>query len=138
MNLGLKGKVGIITGSSRGIGKACALALAQEGCKLVLCARNSETLKQTAAELQSKNVEVCSVVSDIAESNGSEKVFQAAVQAFGTVDVLVNNVGGSIGSDFLGTSDSQWQQTFDLNLFGAIRLCRLAIPVMREKGKGRN
>jgi 3-oxoacyl-[acyl-carrier protein] reductase len=137
MDLGLNGKVGIITGGSRGIGKACAQALAQEGCNLVICARNEETLEQTASVLQAEGIRVCPVVSDISESGGSEKVFQAAIQAFGTVDILVNNVGGSIGSDFLGTSDSQWQQTFDLNLFSTVRLCRFSIPVMQAKGQGR-
>ncbi len=137
MDFGLKGKVAVITGSSRGIGKACALALAKEGCTLVICARGQDVLEQTAADLRARGVAVCAVVADITAVTGAEHVHQAAMQAFGAVDIVVNNVGASRAGDILSTSDVEWQETFNLNLFSAIRLCRLAIPAMRNGQWGR-
>lgn len=139
MDFGLKGKVALITGASRGLGKASALMLAREGCSLVICARGKDVLKQTADELRTQEVEgkVHTVVCDMASATGPQAVFDAAIEAFGTVDILVNNVGVAISGDILTLTDADWQGNFDLNVFGAIRLCRLTVPVMRNRGWGR-
>lgn len=136
MDLGLRGKVALVTGSSRGIGRAIATGFAHEGCRVSICARGRETLEQTAAGLRETGTEVLATATDLAKAAGIEQVVNETLKAFGRVDILVNNVGGSRGGDFLLTGDDDWQMALDLNLFAAIRASRLAIPRMQEQGGG--
>jgi 3-oxoacyl-[acyl-carrier protein] reductase len=137
MDLGLKGKVAIVTGSSRGIGKAIATALAAEGSRVALCARTAETLEQTARSLTSGGAVVRAVPADLGSPDGPARLVAETVQAFGRVDILVNNVGGArAAGPFLDTPDGVWQGTVDLNLMAAARCSRLVVPEMQKAGGG--
>ena len=139
MDLGLTDKVAIVTGSSRGLGLASARALVAEGCRVCLCARGEERLAEAALEVEAvakrPNL-VATVQADVSTKDGVERVIEKAVDAFGGLDVLVNNVGRAGGSDILDTSDAEWQAAFDETLFPAIRASRLAVPHMRQRGGG--
>ena len=136
MDLGLKGKAALITGSSRGIGRGIALELAREGCRVVLCARGKDALESVAAEVHTLGGEAVAICADVTTAGGVRKAVEAALTAFGAVDVLVNNVGGSTGSSFLETSEEDWQRAIDLNLLPAVRASRLVVPSMRARGRG--
>lgn len=137
MDLQLRDKVAIVTGSSRGLGRASAEALAAEGCAVCLCARNAAPLEQAADEIRAASgSRVLAVAADVMTAVGVRLVLDRTVEAFGGVDILVNNVGGSRGSDLLDTTDEDWQATFDATLFPAIRASRAVVPHMRRRGGG--
>ena len=139
MDLGLTEKVAIVTGSSRGLGLASARALVAEGCKVCICARGEERLAEAAVEVEAvarKPGMVLAVQADVSTPAGVERVIDRAVETFGGVDILVNNVGKAGGSDLLDTSDAEWQAAIDETLFPAIRASRLAVPLMRQRGGG--
>jgi 3-oxoacyl-[acyl-carrier protein] reductase len=139
MDLGLTDKVAIVTGSSRGLGLASARALVAEGCRVCLCARGEERLAEAALEVEAvakrPNL-ITTVQADVSTNDGVERVIERAVDTFGGLDVLVNNVGRAGGKDLLDTSDAEWQAAFDETLFPAIRASRLAVPHMRQRGGG--
>ncbi|MDI6857906.1 MAG: glucose 1-dehydrogenase [Dehalococcoidia bacterium] len=132
MDLGLAGKAAIVTGSSRGIGRAIALALAGEGCDVVLCARGEAALRDAEAEVGRRGVRTLAVAVDVTQRDGVETLVRRAVDAFGRVDVLVNNVGGS----FAGDEDDAWDASYRANLLAAVRATRLVAPHMRRQGGG--
>jgi 3-oxoacyl-[acyl-carrier protein] reductase len=132
MDLGLRDKVAIVTGSSRGIGRAIALGLAEEGCHLVLCARGEERLRQAAQDIEVKGVRALPVVADITKAEDMERLVQAAADAFNHIDILVNNASSYIGED----SDQAWQSTFETNIMAIARLTRLVVPHMQRAGGG--
>jgi 3-oxoacyl-[acyl-carrier protein] reductase len=139
MDLGLTDKVAVITGSSRGLGLASARALVAEGCRVVLCARGAETLAEAALEVEAaarRPNMISAVQADVSTQAGIDLVIGRAVDTFGGLDVLVNNVGKAGGSDLLGTSDAEWQAAFDETLFPAIRASRAAVPHMKARGGG--
>jgi 3-oxoacyl-[acyl-carrier protein] reductase len=138
MELGLEGKVALVTGASKGIGRAVADALAAEGCRVVLCARGEEELEAAAEEIRAAGGDAHAVAADMSEANEVERVAQETVSRFGTVDVLVNNAGG-IGSpsSFEEISDEEWLWVLELNLLSAVRMTRAVLPHMRERGWGR-
>ena len=136
MNLELNGKTAVVTGSSRGIGNRIALAFADEGANLCVCARNKEGLQSALEQLNGKGVEVESVVADVTTVEGATAVVDAAVNRFGGVDILVNNVGGSIWTPFQEISEDEWTEIFDRSFFSAVRVTRAAMPVMEQRGKG--
>src|SRR5687768_13430611 len=143
MDLQLQGKAAIVTGSSRGLGLASAKALAAEGCHVCLCARGAEALDQAAAVLGSDprtgtgvRPQVITVAADLSTAGGTEKVVKATLDAFGAIDILVNNVGTAKGSDIVNTADAEWQEAFDHTLYPAIRMSRLVVPHMRKQGGG--
>ena len=139
MDLGLRGKVAIITGSSRGLGLATARALVAEGCHVSISARGEAALTEAAQALTSSAVEgaeVLAVAADLATEAGVASVVDATVDRFGGVDVLVNNVALARGGDLLATTDAEWQEAFDQTLFPAIRATRLVVPSMRARGGG--
>ena len=136
MDLGISGKVAIVTGSSRGIGRAIALGLADESCRVVVTARNQEELRRAAEDVRARGAEVLAVAADVTTLEGVERVVREALEAFGRVDVLVNNVGGSRGAQLMDTSEEQFRETLDLNLFPAIRFSRAVVPHMKEQGGG--
>ena len=139
MDLGLTDKVAIVTGSSRGLGLASARALVAEGCRVCLCARGEERLAEAALEVEAAAKRpnlVATVQADVSTKDGVERVIEKAVDTFGGLDVLVNNVGRAGGADLLDTSDADWQAAFDETLFPAIRASRLAVPHMRQRGGG--
>jgi 3-oxoacyl-[acyl-carrier protein] reductase len=139
MDLQLSGKSAIITGSSRGLGLAAAKALASEGCRVCLCARGAEALKRAADGLQTvpgSDPRVIAVPADLSTADGAATVVSAALEAFGGIDILVNNVGTAKGADITGTADAEWQDAFDQTLYPAIRMSRLVVPHMRARGGG--
>lgn len=137
MDLGLKGKAALITGGSRGLGRQMALGLAAEGCHVFICARGEERLSQTLDELRALGVTAAGVSADVTKPEDAPRIYQAAVDTLGKVDILINNAGGARGGAFLDTSDADWYYTFELNVFGAIRLTRLALPALVERNWGR-
>ncbi len=139
MDLGLTDKIAIVTGSSRGLGLASAAALVREGCRVTICARAEALLKQAADELglaAGSGGRVLAVAADLSTAEGVQKTLDRTVQAFGGLDILVNNVGLARGGSILDTSDGQWQEAFDQTLYPAIRASRLAVPHMRRRGGG--
>jgi len=139
MELGLTDKVAVITGSSRGLGLAIARGLVAEGCKVCLCARGAEQLAEAAVEVEAaarRPKMVTTAQADVSTAPGIELVINHALETFGALDVLVNNVGRAAGSDLLGTTDAEWQAAFDETLFPAIRASRLAVPHMKQRGGG--
>jgi 3-oxoacyl-[acyl-carrier protein] reductase len=133
MDLQLADKVAIVSGSSRGLGLASARALAAEGCKIVLCARGADALARAAADLGGSTL---AVPADVATPEGAEAVVSAAIDRFGCIDILVNNVGKAGGGDIVSTPDAEWHSAIDQTLFPAIRLSRLVVPHMRRSGGG--
>lgn len=140
MELGLKNKVALVTGASKGIGKAVAMELAREGCRVVISARGEEELNEAAEEIRQveSSAEVLSVATDVTDPSEVEKLVDEATGRFGTVNVLVNNAGG-IGRrvPFHELSDDEWFEILNLNLISAVRLTRAVLPYMREQGWGR-
>ena len=139
MDFGLTDKVAIVTGSSRGLGLASARALVAEGCRVCICARGEERLAEAAIEVEAaarRPNMVTAVQADVSTPAGVERVIESTLEAFGGLDVLVNNVGRAGGAGILDTSDAEWQAAFDETLFPAIRASRLAVPHMRQRGGG--
>jgi NAD(P)-dependent dehydrogenase (short-subunit alcohol dehydrogenase family) len=137
MDLGLKGKIAVITGGSDGIGRATAILLAREGAKVAICARGEEKLNATAAEIKKFGGEVLAVSADMFKSEDITRLFDTVIKHWGSVDILVNNAGTSQRGNFLEISDQQWHDDIELKVFGAIRCTRLAIPHMKKRGGGR-
>lgn len=135
MDLGLKGKVAIVTGGSRGLGRAAALGLAAEGCRVSICARGKEALERTAQEVRATGAEVLDVAADMTVPSDIHRLVQETVRTFGRLDILVNNVGGGRGGP--DPTDEEWQGALEVNLFAAIRASRLALPEMRLQEWGR-
>jgi 3-oxoacyl-[acyl-carrier protein] reductase len=139
MDLGLTGKVAIVTGGSRGLGLAAATALAAEGAHVVICARGEDALTRAAAALQAVatgGARVAQVVADVSTEPGVQAVVNAALSSFGRIDVLVNNVGVGRGGDLEATTDADWQEAIDHTLLPAVRLSKLAVPHIRTQGGG--
>ena len=138
MDLGLSGKVALVTGGSRGIGRSIGLALAAEGCHVAITARGRERLEQTVGEIEAVGVKAAGFELDMAAVAASAQAVEQTVEALGRLDVLVNNVGGSTGGGtFQAATDDDWAATLDVNLWPAIRASRAALPHMRAQGAGR-
>lgn len=138
MDLGLTGKRAIVTGSSKGIGRAIATVLADEGARVTLCARGPEALRAAETVLRARGVDVQGVAADLATDEGVDTVWRAHVNAFGGADVLVNNVTGGAGvRDLLAATDADWLAGFTMNVLVHVRFIRRALPGMLERGWGR-
>src|SRR5712692_7855289 len=136
MELGLKGKVALVTGGSDGIGAATAKAFAGEGACVAICARREEPLKQVESEIRSAGGDCLAMTADVRRADEIERFVNAAHHRFGRVDILVNNAGTSAASPFESVTDEAWTEDLDLKLLAAIRTSRLAIPLMRQQGGG--
>lgn len=136
MDLRLQNKVALITGGSRGIGRGIAQVLAEEGCRVVICARQAEPLGKAATELREKGATVLDIAADITDPAQAERLLQQTVDVFGGIDILINNVGGNRRGQFLETSDEDWQAIIDLNLTAHVRLSRHAGKLMQAQGSG--
>jgi 3-oxoacyl-[acyl-carrier protein] reductase len=136
MELGLRGKVAVITGSSRGIGRATAVALGGEGCRVALSARGSEALAEAAVAVRAAGGEALPVEVDVTEDGGVDRLLAETRRAFGPIDILVNNVGGSRGAPTWEASDEDWSTVLDLNLMPAVRASRAVVPEMVARGSG--
>jgi 3-oxoacyl-[acyl-carrier protein] reductase len=137
VELGLKGKVAVVTGGTEGIGRATALRLAQEGAQVAICGRRQEMLDRTAAELRKLGTDALAVAADMSKAADVERFMKAVIGRFGRIDILVNNAGTSARGRFLEVDDEAWSADLDLKVFGAIRCTRLAVPHMKKQGGGR-
>ena len=138
MDLTLNGKVAIITGGSRGLGRQCALALGQEGCAIAICGRDGETVEKTVSELAGLGVKANGSQADVTNPEDAERFLQETTAAVGPPDILVNNVGGRRGSVlFDETSMEQFLEGLEVNLISAVRMTKLALPHMQAQGWGR-
>ncbi len=133
MKAGLEGKVAVVTGASRGIGRAIARALAAEGMRLVLAARSAELLEEVA---QSCGSEATVFAADLREADAPGRLIDFAVQRFGTLDLLVNNAGATKRGDFFELREDDWHDGFTLKFYGAVRCTRAAWPALMKSGGG--
>ena len=137
MELGLKGRRALVTASSRGIGKACALELAREGADLVICARGAEALEAARTEIVGEtSVKVVAVPADLSFGAQIEELIGRARSELGGIDVLVTNAGGPPSGNFMDFDDEAWMKAVALNLMSVVRLNRAVVPMMREAGGG--
>jgi NAD(P)-dependent dehydrogenase (short-subunit alcohol dehydrogenase family) len=139
MDLGLEGCVAIVGGSSSGMGRACALALAREGCNVTLFARREELLDEAAAEIGAlgSGAQALAVTGDATDTEALRTVVERTLQRFGRLDVLVNNTGGPSAGTFEDFDDDDWREAWELTLMSTLRLTRFALPALRESGRGR-
>jgi 3-oxoacyl-[acyl-carrier protein] reductase len=138
MDLQLKGKTALVLAASKGLGKACAMALAAEGADVVIGSRNRQELEKTADEIRSKsNAKILSIPIDVTNASDAENFVLQSANEFGKIDILVNNAGGPPFGKFESFDDVAWQKAFELNLLSTVRLCRLTVPYMRKTGSGR-
>lgn len=138
MDYGLKGKVALVCGASQGLGEASALALAREQASLVICARNRERLLETARTIGDETgARVLPAVCDLASGDGVERLVDQALERFGTIDILVTNVGHPPMGDFFSHDEASWRAGFEGVLLPVVRLCRRVIPHMVQGKWGR-
>ncbi len=130
----LAGKVAIVTGSSRGIGRAIARQLARDGAAVVLAARDAAALASVVAEVEGEHGRALAIALDLRAPEAPAKLARAAVDAFGGIDVVVNNAGATKRGDFLALSEEEWADGFALKFFGSVRLARAAWPHLKERG----
>lgn len=129
----LANKVAIVTGGGSGIGKAIATAFVREGCKVVICGRNQEKLGRAAKEIGAGCI---AVPADVGNPQDIQALVQAALDPFGRIDILVNNAGVLLAGTAESLTEEQWEQTFNINVFGVWRLSRAVLPHLRKAGGG--
>jgi 3-oxoacyl-[acyl-carrier protein] reductase len=139
MELNISGRVAMVAAASKGIGKAVALGLAEEGCRVSICARSQEALEAARADLEAYigPRDVFSYVADVSKAEDLENWYKHTLDRFKTVDILVTNTGGPPAARFMELVDAQWEAGVESTLMNVVRLCRLVIPPMQEKGWGR-
>jgi 3-oxoacyl-[acyl-carrier protein] reductase len=132
MDLELSGKVALVTGSSRGIGRGIALTLAGEGCDVMLTGRDEAALRAVAAEIGKRRRRAEYTVGDLREEAAAAALIAAVKSGFGRLDILVNNAGATKRGDFLKLTDADWQEGYALKFFAHVRLARAAWPLLRD------
>ena len=139
MDLGLAGCVAIVGGSSSGMGRACALALAREGCNITLFARRGRLLEEAVAEIETlgSGARAVAVPGDAGDPEALRTVLDRTLDRFGRLDIVVNNSGGPPAGGFDDFGDEEWRAAWELTLMSTLRLTRLALPALRESGRGR-
>ena len=139
VELGIAGRVAIVTGASKGIGRATAEALAREGASVLLSARSPETLERAVAELRTAGCDAAGEVADVVDPGSSEALRDAALARWGRVDIVVNNAGGGpVGADHVSNFDEEsWIEVFRLNVVTAMRLTLACVPDMASRRWGR-
>ena len=138
MDYGLRGRVAVVNAASKGIGRAIAEALAAEGVRLVISARNGEALARTATEIAAaQSQQVVPVAADVAQAGTAERLVGEAVARFGRLDILVNHSGGPPAGTFADLDDAAWQAAFELLLLSVVRMVRAAVRHLRASGHGR-
>ncbi len=141
METGLSDKIALITGGSKGIGRAITIGLAREGARVALVARGREALEEAAeaarAAGSSSGGGAIAIAGDVSRTDDIEKAVAETVEAFGGLDILVNNAGTSRLGTFMDASDEDWYKIWEINVMSAVRFTRLAIPHMRRRGGGR-
>ena len=137
MNLELTDKVVIVTGGSDGLGRATVERLANEGAQVIACARREDHLQTAVSELKaSTEGSITAVAMDVTSEDDCKRTIDTAIREYGRIDALVNNAGTSAAHSFESLSDKQWQADIELKLMGAVRMCRHALPHLRDAGGG--
>lgn len=131
----LKGKTAVVTGSSRGIGRAIALRLAREGAAVVLCARTASALEEAVGEIVSAGGRAACLAADLREPEAGARLVDFALATFGGVDIVVNNAGATRRGEFVKLTDEDWADSFALKFFGSVRVTRAAWPHL-QKSRG--
>ncbi|MBA3269872.1 MAG: SDR family oxidoreductase [Acidobacteria bacterium] len=138
MNLGLKGKRAIVMAASRGLGYACARALAAEGCDLVICSRDASRIRAAADTItRETNARVHPVAADVSGEGEARALVAAAVEQFGGLDIVLHNAGGPPAGDTASTTEAQWQKAFEQNMLSFVRIVNAAVPELKRAGGGR-
>jgi 3-oxoacyl-[acyl-carrier protein] reductase len=137
VDLGLQGKVALITGGSEGIGKATAKGFAMEGAHVAICARNDEPLRRVETEIRAAGGECFASAADVRRAEEIERFVRDVQERYGRIDILINNAGTLAAASLLRVPDEEWENDLDLKLMAAIRTSRLVIPVMQQQGGGR-
>ena len=134
MDYELKGRVALVTGGSEGIGKATAIALSQEGARVVICARRPDVLEEAAEEIRKiTEGEVLAIPTDVSKPEQVDNLMKIVAETWGGVDVLVNNAGTSSGKAFEDIGDDDWMMDLEVKLFGWARMFRGVLPYMKEQ-----
>lgn len=137
MDLGIRNRVAMVAAASKGLGKAAARALAQEGCKVSICGRSEASLAPARAELEALGAEVLAMPCDVSHLEDLEAWYQETVERLGPVDILVTNTGGPKAAVFQELSEADWASGVESTLMNVVRLSRLVLPGMRSRGWGR-
>ena len=138
MNLSLEGKIAIVTGGSKGIGRATALALAQEGVDVAICARGMDDLEDAAAEIRAATGrKALAIQADMGKPDDIKKLVATAVAELGGVDILINNAVNSTAAPFMELADEDWMNHINVKIMGYVRCSREVIPHMQKRGGGR-
>jgi NAD(P)-dependent dehydrogenase (short-subunit alcohol dehydrogenase family) len=138
MDLGLKGRCALVTGGSMGIGKAAALELAAEGCRVAIAARGEQALAQAADEIRRRTQgEVITLRVDCTRPEDIRRMVEEAIARFGRIDILVNSIGAAKSGHFLQLPEDDWRESLELKLYGVIRCCREVVPHMQRQAWGR-
>lgn len=136
MDLGLRGKVALVTASSQGIGRAIAVELAKEGAKVAICARRNGPLEEAKKEISALGSDVLAVQADMSKSDDIARLVDETMGRFDRIDILVNNAGDAALGRSLEDGDEVWQKTYDVNLWSTIRCTRRVTPYMKEQNGG--
>jgi 3-oxoacyl-[acyl-carrier protein] reductase len=138
MDLELNGKIAIITGGSKGIGRAAALRFLAEGASVLICARGHDALEEAAAEARksTEGARIATLQADLTQAGDIRRVMEEALRVFGRIDILVNNAGSARPGDFLKLSDEEWHTDFELKFFGYVRMAREAMQQMGRQRHG--
>lgn len=138
LELGLKGKVAIVTGGSEGLGRAAVERFARSGAHVAVCARRKDVLERAVDDIRRATAgDILAIPADVSRAAGCEAVVAATIERFGAADILLNNAGTSAAAAFEKVDDAAWQADFDLKVMAAVRMCRLVIPHMKRRGGGR-
>jgi len=138
MDLGLKGKVALVTAASQGLGKASALELAREGVKLAICSRDEKKIESTAKEItELTGSEVISFQTNLDNNNEISNLIDSVQNNYGDIEILVNNTGGPKAGFFEDISDEDWIKTFESTFLSAVRVTRKVLPSMKKNKWGR-
>jgi 3-oxoacyl-[acyl-carrier protein] reductase len=137
MDLGLKSKVVLVTGASKGIGKAVAIEFAREGADLAICARQKGPVEETAAFLRDLGARVVSATVDVTQQEQVEAFVNKVVETYGKIDVLVNSAVNTKAGTFMQSSNEDWRKLFEVEILGVVNCCRAVIPQMQKRQWGR-
>ena len=138
MDLQISGKHALVTGGSRGLGKQSALALGNEGVNISICARGENDLANTTKKLEKLGISVSGFLADLSKKGSAKTIFSEVTKNSGPIDILVNNVGGSLGtSDIVGSTMDDFERVMNVNLWSAVELMKLVIPDMKKNKWGR-
>jgi 3-oxoacyl-[acyl-carrier protein] reductase len=137
VDLGLRDRVAIVTGASKGIGRQVAADLGAEGCHVVVSGRDENALREAAAAVERGGARALIVAADVEVHDAADYIVRRATDEFGRIDILVNNAGGNHPRRLLNLSDDDWQQGFEQNFFSAVRLSLACVPIMQAQRWGR-